>query len=345
MIVGICGFGYTGSGAVLDFLREFDEVSVNENIEMTFTYDPDGLLDLENAIYKNPIRFFSADAGLKKFREYMLSFELRRYMKRVMTVKEYRLLIKKYTDSIIADFWYGFWHFDRRHSISSFWCYIKYIIGGKYLRIYDKLKLNLPKSFPNNTVMYIPVNSECFYENTKRFVSEMMIAMGISKDKPIKVLDQPFPTNAPHKVFQFFDDKCKAIIVKKDPRDMYIFAKEFGRSLATFIPTDNVKIFVDYYRYQMQICELDENTMILNFEDLVYQYGETEKKICDFLGLGNHTKKRKFFDPSISIGNTQVFKKFLKYENDIKYIEKELCEYLYPFEQFGEVAITAETFV
>ena len=40
MIVGVSGFGSTGSGAVMDYLREFEEISAGGDMELSFLYDP-----------------------------------------------------------------------------------------------------------------------------------------------------------------------------------------------------------------------------------------------------------------------------------------------------------------
>ena len=66
---------------------------------------------------------------------------------------------------------------------------------------------------------------------------------------------------------------------------------------------------------------------------MIYHYGETEKKLIDRLGLSpeKHTKRKVFFDPDISIKNTQVWKKVMCDSKEIEYIEQHLGEYLYPF--------------
>ena len=50
MIVGVSGFGSTGSGAVMDYLREFEEISAGGDMELSFLYDPDGVLELEDRL-------------------------------------------------------------------------------------------------------------------------------------------------------------------------------------------------------------------------------------------------------------------------------------------------------
>ena len=38
--------------------------------------------------------------------------------------------------------------------------------------------------------------------------------------------------------------------------------------------------------------------------------------------------------PDVSINNTQLWNKYPEYDKDIKIIESELSEYLYPFEDY-----------
>ena len=73
--------------------------------------------------------------------------------------------------------------------------------------------------------------------------------------------------------------------------------------------------------------------MRIKFENLVYNYDDTEKKICQFLGYSEkkHVRKYERFNPNISIQNTQVFNSDKKYEKEVKYIEKELKQFLYKF--------------
>ena len=67
------------------------------------------------------------------------------------------------------------------------------------------------------------------------------------------------------------------------------------------------------------------------FEDLVYKYDDTTKEIRDWLGLSkmDHTAQNKYFDPKVSINNTQLWKKNRSYEEEAKQISALLPEFLY----------------
>ena len=72
MIIGTCGFGSTGSSAVSDYLREFDENSVLDKIEFDIMYCPDGLADLEYHII-NPFSITSGSiCSIDRFRYLIL---------------------------------------------------------------------------------------------------------------------------------------------------------------------------------------------------------------------------------------------------------------------------------
>lgn len=330
MIVGICGFGYTGSGAIRDYLKEFDEVSVAKDVELSFLYDPDGILELEYRIATNPIRFFSGDAAIKRFKKYITSYDLCKYMTRGMSKKKFKHYSLQYINDITSARWNGFWHFDKRN-INYITYVFKYIIGWKFLRIFDKLHIDNSSIFPNKP-MFLPVDSNVFYKKTIEFTDKLLYEI-CNVNKEILVLDQPFPANNPECCYKFFRDDCKAIVVTRDPRDLYCFVKKYGGTYSRFIPSRNVEQFVAYYSYQMKIqVESSERVLVIRFEDLIYKYDEIVNIINKFLNIHKHNRPKKYFNPEVSSANTQIFLRCKEYSEDIKFIEKNLSEYLYSFE-------------
>ncbi len=333
MIVGVCGFGSTGSGAVMDFLREFDEVSVGEDMELSFLYDPDGVLDMENKLISNPIRFYSGDAAIKRYRKLMNSYDLKRYVKRYMPFAEFRKMTEEYIAELIVMQWDGaLWHFDRRQ-VGKIGYFFKYWLGGKYLRVFDKLHKDQPERFWNHK-MYIPVHDERFYTATRKYTKRLLDSI-CGGAKKIIAIDQPFPSNNPQCCFKFFEQQCKAVIVNRDPRDLYLLSKKnaVGWEMR-FTPIYNVEDFIIYYKDQMELIKRDsKDVLYIQFEDLVYDYENAAKKIKQFLDLKNHAVPQRYFNPSISIANTQMALRYPEYNEDIKKIEQALPEYLYPFDE------------
>lgn len=191
--------------------------------------------------------------------------------------------------------------------------------------------------------MYIPVHDERFYAATKKYTSKLLGEM-CDEHNEILAIDQPFPSNNPEICFKYFEDDCKAIIVNRDPRDLYLISKtlSFGWEMR-FTPTYNVDDFIFYYRDQMKLIkEYSEDVLFVQFEDLIYNYEKETTRIKEFLGLKDPTYPRKYFNPDISIANTQMMLRYKQYQEDILKIEKALSEYLYPFD-ISKANLSAKT--
>ena len=134
-----------------------------------------------------------------------------------------------------------------------------------------------------------------------------------------------------------FFDNAKAIIVDRDPRDIYILAKYFLKSNANWIPTNTVENFIKYHRLiRNDKLPSDSNMIHIRYEDLIYDYENTARTIMAFLELkngGSGTKR------NISILLfPSIIRSFFKYSglaDDIRQIEEKLPEYIYPFEKFA----------
>ena len=179
--------------------------------------------------------------------------------------------------------------------------------------------------------MYMSIYPNDFYETTKKYIISLMLSSGFDLEN-ICVLNQPFAANNIIAGMRYFNDS-KAIVVDRDPRDIYIFVKEIVSDSGSFIPVNSVEDFVKYYRLLRIKKEIQENILYLNFEDLIFKYDLIVKKIENFLEIKNHQNKERYFRPEVSAANTMLFIKFPKYNRDIQYIEHELPEYLYPFSE------------
>ena len=100
---------------------------------------------------------------------------------------------------------------------------------------------------------------------------------------------------------------------------------------------DDVESFVTFYkalRKDYPVLILRDDVLILRFEDMIYDYDKTSKRIMDFLGLDESQimlDKKERFNPEKSIVNTQLFNRYPQYSKDVEFIENELSECLYNF--------------
>ena len=331
--IGVCGYSVTGSSAYSDFLREFNEVQVLDLIEFGLVFFPDGLEDLEYHV-KNYHKYASSVVAINRFRN------LIKKTKRLKTATKGKIntLTDDFLNKIIQVSWNGTCSIDKiiLSPAELFFKKCFFQLGKKLrLRFFYKLYLSI---FP--TKMELSIMPDNFDTEAKNFVSEILNLMGRDINR-ITVLDQPFEGCNPVKSFKFFDNP-KAIVVARDPRDHYLFVKLFlqKRGEGYQIPCDNVDNYIKYFR-QTHLLPKDlknrEDVIFFNFEELIYDYENTAKKTAEFAGVTQHIHKGEFFKPSHSRNNTQLFRKFSGYEADIKKIERELPEYLFPFEKYPDI--------
>lgn len=342
--IGACGFSATGSSAVVDYLKEFDENVVKDDFEFTLAYRADGLQDLRFHLNEGAMRLYGCRVALKRFIKLYKGYTCREY--RRDTNGKFVDLSSKYLEELIQVSWVS----TPSPVINPFKCYC--------VRVFRKLKLfrfifevekylgHEVQIFPLEK-MLVSINPSDFDKKTRNYVMAILDAMGRDSQKNI-VLDQPFCGNNPQAAFPYFENP-KAIVVDRDPRDYYCFIKKFlypkGRRQ---LPCRNVEDFVTFYRKErenMPYMLEDSRILRIQFEDLIYRYDETTQRICDFCGLDHSKRVRKIFDPELSKNNTQVFKRYPELLEDVKYIEDHLKEFLFSFEDYKNIDTSGPMFM
>jgi hypothetical protein len=333
MVIGVCGYTATGSSTVSDLLQEFEETQVLDSIEFSIAYFPDGLEDL----YYQTHRFSKYTASIVAAERFMWLIKKHRPLRRATKGKAV-IYTQKLLNSITWVHWLGYSGTDLHFS-----GILKRGFKKALTLLSHRLHLLLPPKIYQNLLcreMRLAEFPKDFDTASKDFIGDILDAMGRNLQK-ITVLDQPFEGCDPVKSFKFFDNP-KAIVVDRDPRDHYLFAKKFlrERGAGYQIPCDNVDDYMKYYRLIRQSpngLREREDVLFLNFEQLVYDYENTVKKIADFCGVKEHTRKGECFKPTHSRSNTQLFKKYTGFEEDIAKIERELSEYLFHFENYPDI--------
>lgn len=335
MIIGVCGFGFSGSGAVLDWLKEYPEVFVYDKMEFSFIYKPDGLEDLGNAICYHPVRYFSSDSAIRRFIQYMRRM---RNTYNIHTGGKFEKTLDKYLDNIIQIKWQG------STSVHSYQASsIDYIFRQRIPRIFWGLlnrKFNIVirgNHWPQKEMYYSALDEDDFLRCSKEFVSGVIEAITENTNAKKIALDQCFTANDPEMSFKYFENPL-AITVVRDPRDNYLLAKRALGYESSFIPRQNVDDFIIYYRGLMESRKNKQNNVKISeikFEDLIYRTKETSEGLERMIGLPHiDVTCFKHFKPEVSINNTQLWLKYPQYKKDIEKIESELGDYLYPFEEF-----------
>lgn len=336
MIIGVCSFGNTGSGAVFDLLKEYDELEVlarnGADFEFKFTYMPDGIEDLEHHICTSPTRWMSSDTAIKRFSDLMFFYGKKYSIISRATKQEYKRLTSEYLSEIVQIKWPGRRLFEYMHQ--GEWGAFRYRIGLKLERVLRSITKKDFRVFPT-VEMYFSYMPENFLDASRRYIQALINAISSGGKEKI-VLDQPFSGDDPEKSFKYYKDPY-AIVVDRDPRDLYITAKYIYPYEDCWIPTQSVDAFIVYYKNMRKKKHPNaRNILNIKFEDLIYEYDTTVKSIELFLGIKNHNPKT-IFNPTISIKNTQLFNSYPIEKKNIEKIETELSDWIYPYEKYFEV--------
>ena len=347
MIIGVCGFCSTGSSAVSDYLKEFDENQVLDMLEFTLTYLPDGLEDLEYHLTKKYSRGDDCYCAITRFRRYMDRYYINGGAK---ITKKNKKIIKEITEKFLYDIVQLKWITNLRSELllndGLFYRYFGISIMKQRIIPFINKKLKRAVTLYPNHEVEVSIGPANFDISSKKFVKEMLSCIGANFSKNI-VLDQPFSGNDPEKSFHFFDDP-RAIVVDRDPRDNYLFAKKMLYKKGRFMPIDKVEDFVKYYKLlrDNQPYKLPNKRILrIQFEDMVYNYEATTERIRQFCELPESRKKFTIFDPKISMPNTQLFRRYPEYKKEIEYIEKNLTEYLFDFQKYPVPVIHGDMFI
>lgn len=325
--IACVGYHATGAGVIDDLFREFDNVEQGQyEVECRVLQDPDGISDLEYNLVENPHRLNSGFA-VKRFQNYVKRTK-RTYRK--IFGNQWELISQKYVQSIVKINYRGYWHGDIW--LLNFTLRYYHLFRRFLSRIAPK-KLKKPSYynyFPWLHTYHAYMTETEFLETTRNYLDELCAAMNCS-NKEYVFLDQPYsPSNLGR--YQRYIRDIKTIVVDRDPRDVYIFQKLIKEHT---LPSDVYDFCMVYRDSRIKTSMAPEGTcMYVKFEDMIYHYDEYVTKVVEFVGIteDHHIHKKKYFDPSISQKNTRLWKKYPEYDEEVKIIEHELSEFLYPYQ-------------
>ena len=337
-LITCTGYYNTGSSAIGDLLREFENVQDFGDYEVRFAHEPDGLSDLEYNIVDNNHRHNTSNA-IKRFIKYIDYCNGNIFSKRYRKVfgNDFKRICHNYIEELTQLKCNSWWQFDQLNRGKLFY-FVDVLYGRiyKYIHFWEKNDVRSTLFLKNEKAYYTYMNENEFIKKTQKFTDEL-IEKAWNKKSDYLVLDQLIPPSNISRYERYFKN-LSTIVVDRDPRDIYLLEMEYPYGV---VPT-NVKDFCKWYRIIREHRKLDridsKNTLFINFEDLVYHYDIYAKKICDFVGIdiNKSSQPKKYFDPSRSIKNTRKSKINKRYCDEIKYIEEELSDYLYDYSFIDE---------
>lgn len=171
---------------------------------------------------------------------------------------------------------------------------------------------------------------------SKRFVSSYFDLFRSACSDRVCVYDHLIWPSEIDEYQELFDESFKVIVLYRDPRDVYLANKYVwhvppighGKPLLPVEP----QAFVDLWRRTVVDDIQSKAVLKLQFEDLVYRYGETLGVIEDFLGLSRKDRMNEgLFIPEESKENTQLFHACPEWAEEVAFLEDTLTDYLYDF--------------
>lgn len=325
--IACVGYHATGAGVIDDLFREFDNVAQGAyEVECRVLQDPDGISDLEYNLVQNPHRLNSGFA-IKRFLKYV--HKTKRTYKKIFG-DEWVKISEEYANSIIKIDYNGYWHGD-------IWLLNPIL---QYYHLFRRaLSKIAPKKFKKKSYYnYFPwlhtyhavENEEEFLKKTQNYMEKLCTAMNTEK-KEFVLLDQLYAPGNIGRYERYMTD-TKAIIVDRDPRDVYIFQQLIKEHT---LPRNPYEFCTVYRDSRINISnEKLKNCMFVNFEDLIFNYDTWVDKVIKFVGIDrkHHVRKKERFNPNISINNTKLWEKHPEYQEAVNIIENELPEFLYSYE-------------
>lgn len=301
-VVAIQGLGYTGSGAVVDLLREYEKTVVvgyvdkegslsskdESKWEMDFARHAGGLFEIEK--YLTIHNSFLQDALLHRF---ML---IAQHSKLYQSVPEARKCFFEFFRQICTYYDDVSWQFSNPH---------------------------LDYKGMNNALFLNSMGIQEYRLLCRHFLYTLFNCYCV-KSNEILVLDQ-FNSDNEFDYSRYYDyiPNLKPIFVYRDPRDVYVFAKENN---VCWIPTSSVDRFIDWYKRQTCFDFSEIQGYYVSFERLIKEYSKVVSEIEDYLQLEDvaHTKPMMKFNPEVSAKGVGIWKNHAELEADFSKIKDTL---------------------
>lgn len=337
-IISCTGYYGTGSSAVTNLFAEFDNVCCLGDREYRFLHDPDGIADLEYNIVENNNRHNTSNA-IKNYIKYVDTQVNHGYGDYDIFEGEFARATEDFIDEITELKAKTWWNKDRMDKGALF-CFVDRIYSFAKRLFKGELKTEIRYSMltDKEPAFYSAIGEEEFLAAVRKYVNRVL-SFANKKDQPYVMVDQIVPPTNSKRFLRYFDD-IKIVVTERDPRDIFLLERNAWKW--GIIPVKDVEEYVKWFKitrkYSNPSDEDTDKVLRIRFEDMIYKYDETTAKLIDFVGIdpARHVDPKGIFDPSKSIKNTNLGKKYPGFEKELEYIASELKDYIYDFEAFSK---------
>ncbi len=337
-IISTTGYYASGSSAVTDLLREYDTVTEAGgcDYEISFFFGYHGVLNLYNWLLihkynqRDAIIDYWNDACKKAHFGTKMNYE--KYFN-----GHFLSETRKYLDSIRGEQIGERWYVDYMR-LSEIQVFLNRVINKAYSiknEIYnkthtDRRETSIPVFGKKDKRYTYEISEDEFVEKTRLYFQTLFDFINDGKD--IVMVDGLASSYALDEISRFFDD-FRLTIVDRDPRDIYLTDKYVLQT--ENVPRD-IRMFCEWYRFRHSCFTYREAKVLkVQFEDMIYRYDDTVKLIEEFVGVKDydHVAKKEYFQPERSIKNTKLWHKYPSEEDNMRYIERNLSEWIYDYDK------------
>ena len=310
-IISVQGLGFSGSGAVIDLLREYSccktfggidkegsksKGKQRDSGEIDFLRYSGVLFEIEKFIGDNNI--FTKDALIKRLKCTLNSCSF-------FSSSEAKLLANQFYNQIIDFEIDTFGHAD--------------INGNTTDRLRNDCNIKVMKNLSVDDYIsicrqFLTSLFNCYHQDHYQYMALDQLCS-----------DCNFNNNH----YLKYVPNLKTIIVYRDPRDVYSYAISKN---VPWIAHQTANKFIKWYKNQTKNLNLNSTDyLVVQFEKLVNDYEKQVKRIENYLFLnsGQHDSLKSCFDPNCSMANIGIWKNCEKLIDDFNQIALQLKEFCY----------------
>ena len=302
MIISVSGYGATGASAVLGVIKECEGVqSYSYGTEFQLFQQPDGILDLYHYLVEDRRRL-SVSTAIARYKRDINSNRGRRLQKE--TGNQLDALSYKYIEDSTKSTWRGRSGYEAADQRQLLDIPLFRRINNMIRRIGSIFNANFVWP-PDSKRYYSYFSEEEFISITRNYIYQIFRSSGFDLSRTI-LLEQLFPPTSPLSGMDFFDDAV-AVVVERDPRDLFVLTNHLMPHLSRFMPnTGDVRAFITYYKGLHSHLVTDTRIRYVNYEEFVYNYDNATSELLSWLQLKS-VSPRTLFIPEQSINNTLLF--------------------------------------
>ena len=300
-VVSVQGFGYSGSGAVIDLLREYDTLQVLGYVDIEGTKT-----DVSNKFEE--INILRVAGGLFEIEKYLGSDNI--YQNDALLHRLINLFEKSSLYQALPMSQNYFYEFIRRIS--------RTFVNSGFGQTYNR---HINYKGINDVLILEDMSIKSFRNLCKEFLYSIFSLIHRDPNMSVLVLDQ-FVNDREFNMERYLEyvPNLKMITVYRDPRDIYAYAK---KEVGGWIPHTSVEEFIQWYNVITKKFNMKTDKYhVVQFERLINDYDNVVSSIEQYIGLNSSLHKRMgtCLDVSCSRKNICLWKQNNK-ETDSDFIQ------------------------